>query len=139
MIESEFVVCDSKVLIEKEFNEQYGKGKINILRMVDNTRRFINSDEKAKVIANFDSLANYDTAYFEFGHPDYKQLFTINLSHILTDYEITDNQLIAYKVFRIHGETKIRIYKFPLKNYGKTWRCWTGVPTEVQIRTVRWL
>lgn len=138
MIHDGSVICECK----KMSLEEYGK-PIDLFQMANNTRHFINSKQKAKVITSVESLALYDTAYFEKGHPVFRKDFgdagMINLSNVMTDYEITDSQLIAIKLWRLNHEYKIEVLKFPLENYGKTWRCWTAVPTVGQIRKVKWL
>ena len=137
MIHDSSVICECRKMSFAE----YGK-KIDIKRMAENTRAFIDKNEKAKVIKNFDSLINYKTVYVEKGHPvfhpDFGNMTMINLSCILTEYEITDSQLIAVKVWRIKCEYTIEVLKFPMENYGKTWRCWMAVPTDKQIRKVKW-
>lgn len=137
MIHDSSVICECRKMSFAE----YGK-KIDIKRMAENTRAFIDKNEKAKVIKNFDSLINYKTVYVEKGHPvfhpDFGNMTMINLSCILTEYEITDSQMIAVKLWRRKGEYTIEVLKFPMENYGMTWRCWTAVPTDKQIRKVKW-
>ena len=138
MIHGREVVCEIKRMSLKE----YGK-KIDLERMTKNVERFIVKEQKARVITDFSNLILYDTVYVEKGHPVFRQDFgntsIINLSNILTEYEITDSQLIAVKVWRIKCEYTVDVLKFPLENYGKTWRCWSAVPKEEQIREEMWL
>lgn len=138
MIHDSSVVCECKRMSPKE----YGK-EIDLERMAQNVRAFINKKQEARVIANFDSLILYKTVYVENGHPVFHSLLgnapKVNLSNILTEYEITDSQMIAVKVWKVKGEYTVEVLKFPLENYGKTWRCWSAVPTEEQIRKVKWL
>ena len=138
MIHDSSVICECR----KMSLEEYGK-KIDVDRLAGNVKAFINKEEKARVIAGADSLIMHKTVYVEKGHPvfrkDFGNLITINLSNILTEYEITDSQLIAVKVWRVHGVNTVEVLKFPLENYGKTWRCWTAVPEADQIRKVKWL
>ena len=128
MIHDSSVICESK----KMSLEEYGK-EIDVERMAGNVKAFINKEEKASVIIGFDSLILYKTVYVEKGHPvfrkDFGNLITINLSNILTEYEITDSQMIAAKLWKVKGECLVEVLKFQLENYGKTWRCWTAVPT----------
>lgn len=138
MIHDSSVVCECKRMSPKE----YGK-EIDLERMAQNVRAFINKKQEARVIASFDSLILYKTVYVEKGHPVFHSLLgnapKVNLSNILTEYEITDSQMIAVKVWKVKGEYTVEVLKFPLENYGKTWRCWSAVPTEEQIRKVKWL
>lgn len=138
MIKDPNVICECK----KMSLDEYGK-EIPIGRLADNVKAFINQTQKARVIAGADSLVNYKTVYVEKGHPvfrkDFGNFIPINLSNILTEYEITDSQLIAIKLWRVNGVCTVEVLKFPLENYGKTWRCWTAVPTADQIRKVKWL
>ena len=138
MIHDSSVICECK----KMSLEEYGK-EIDVERLAGNVKAFINKKQKARVIASIDSLISYKTVYIEKGHPvfrkDFGNLITINLSNILTEYEITDSQLIAVKLWKVKGVQTVEVLKFPLENYGKTWRCWTAVPTADQIRKVKWL
>ena len=138
MIHDSSVICECK----KMSLEEYGK-EIDVERLAGNVKAFINKKQKARVITSIDSLISYKTVYIEKGHPvfrkDFGNLITINLSNILTEYEITDSQLIAVKLWKVKGVQTVEVLKFPLENYGKTWRCWTAVPTADQIRKVKWL
>lgn len=138
MIHDSSVICECK----KMSLEEYGK-EIDVERLAGNVKAFINKKQKARVITGIDSLISYKTVYVEKGHPvfrkDFGNLITINLSNILTEYEITDSQLIAVKLWKFKGVQTVEVMKFPLENYGKTWRCWTAVPTADQIRKVKWL
>ena len=138
MIHDSSVICECK----KMSLEEYGK-EIDVERLAGNVKAFINQKKRARVITDIDSLSLYKTIYVEKGHPvfrkDFGNTIMINMSHILTEYEITDSQLIAVKLWRFHGKYTVEVLKFPLENYGKTWRCWTAVPTADQIRKVKWL
>ena len=138
MIHDSSVICECKRMSPKE----YGK-EIDLERMAQNVRAFINKNQEARVITSFDSLTLYKTVYVEKGRPVFHPLLgnapKVNLSNILTEYEITDSQMIAVKVWKVKGEYTVEVLKFPLENYGKTWRCWSAVPTEEQIRKVKWL
>jgi hypothetical protein len=137
MIKDPSVIYESKKMSLDEYSK-----KIAVERLADNVKAFINQTQKARVITGADSLANYKTVYVEKGHPvfrkDFGNLITINLSNILTEYEITDSQLVAVKLWKVKGVCTVEVLKFPLENYGKTWRCWTAVPTADQIRKVKW-
>ena len=64
MIHDSSVVCECKRMSPKE----YGK-EIELERMAQNVRAFINKKQEARVITNFDSLILYKTVYVEKGHP----------------------------------------------------------------------
>jgi len=133
------VICTRKMYTPKEYKKKF-KSEINTWYYYQLTKIFMRN-KNARVMT-LDEVKNSDGAYFEFNqHYSYifsSELFWINLSNIMVGYQITDTELIAYKVWHRVAETKIEEYKFLLKNYGSTWRCWSAVPTVEQIRQEKW-
>lgn len=132
MIHSKFEICESRTIPWEKYD-----GKIDMDLMRKRIRCFIKKREKARVLT-FDEVKRRRTAYFEMGRTDPEMLIVINLSNILTEYEVTDQQLRADKVWMNMKKTIIEKIIFPVENYGSTWRCWSAVPTEEQIRNTEW-
>ena len=93
MIHSEFTICETRTIPWEKYD-----GKIDMDLRRKRIKCFIKKREKARVLT-FDEVKRRRTAYFEFGHTDPKMLIVINLSNILTEYEVTDQQLRADKVW----------------------------------------
>ena len=108
---------------------------LDIDRMRTRVQKFINSRKKAVPIALKD-LRRYKTAWFEHGHPNVELMES--LSHVLTGWKICGNVLIAVKIWKRNGEMKVEQRKYPMENYGKTWRCWTAMPTREQRERTVW-
>ena len=109
--------------------------EINIGQMKKWTQEFI-SKKKARPI-ELKNLHRYRVAWFEHGHLiDYPRE---SLSNVITGWKISGDTLIAVKVYRYKGEMKVEQRKYLLENYGKTWRCWSAVPTRKQRERTPWL
>ena len=130
MINHETVIMESK----RFPFEEYG-GDINITEMRIQTQKFVTSKKRARPIV-LKNLNRYKTAWFEHGHPN--ESTCVPLSNVITGWEISGNTLVAVKVWRYNGKTEVERRKYPLENYGKTWRCWSAVPTLGQLERTAW-
>ena len=130
MINHETVIMESK----RFPFEEYGSD-INITQMRIQTQKFVASKKRARPIA-LKNLNRYKTAWFEHGHPNESK--GVPLSNVITGWEISGNTLVAVKVWRHNGKTEVERRKYPLENYGKTWRCWSAVPTLGQLERTAW-
>ena len=130
MIDHETVIMESKRFPFEKYD-----GKINLTMMQMRVQEFINSKTRARPI-KLKNLNRYHTAWFEHGHPN-EDLWE-SLSNVITGWEISGNTLIALKVWRRNGVMEVERRKYPLDNYGKTWRCWSAVPTRKQREKTRW-
>ena len=130
MINHETVIMESK-----RFPYQKYDGKINLTLMQLRVQEFITSKKRARPI-ELKNLKRYHTAWFEHGHPN--ESTCVPLSNVITGWEISGNTLVAVKVWRHNGKTEVERRKYPLENYGKTWRCWSAVPTLGQLERTAW-
>ena len=132
MIHSKYEICEARTIPWEKYD-----GKIDMDLMRKRVRCFIEKRDKARVLT-LNEVKRKKTAYFEMGQPDPHSLVVINLSNILTEYEVTDQELTAVRVFMKLSNTVVEKIRFPVENYGSTWRCWSAVPTEEQIRNTEW-
>ena len=130
MIDHETVIYESKRFPFENF-----EASLDIDRMRIRVQKFINSRKVAAPIALKD-LHRYKTAWFEHGHPNVNMWDS--LSNVITGWKICGDILIAVKVWKRNGEMRVEQRKYPMKNYGKTWRCWTAVPTHEQRERTAW-
>lgn len=112
----------------------------NGFAMQQKTRAFI-SGRKATpaAVIPLEELGRYDTAYFEprpFYLPDTRML--PDLSDVLACFRCNGNSVIALKAYWYRGHMEYYERHYPIRNYGKTWRCWTAVPTWEQLRETEW-
>ena len=132
MIKDEAVVCECRKMPLEEYD-----GEIDLELMQKHVRNFIGRHEKARLLT-IDEVKRRKTAFFEIGHMDPDKLITINLSNIITEYKVDGQKLLAVKLWRRMNEWTVEKMIFPVENYGRTWRCWSAVPTGEQIRKAVW-
>ena len=128
MIHDQALVCESRKMPLKEYD-----GEINLELMRKRVRNFICKSEKARLLT-FDEVKRRKTVYFEIGRTRMDKLIVINLSSIITEYKVEDQKLLAVKLWQRKNEWIVEKLAFPVENYGRTWRCWSAVPTDEQIR-----
>ena len=132
MIHDQALVCESRKMPLKEYD-----GEINLELMRKRVRNFICKSEKARLLT-FDEVKRRKTVYFEVGRTRMDKLIVINLSSIITEYKVEDQKLLAVKLWQRKNEWIVEKMAFPVENYGRTWRCWSAVPTDEQIRKAVW-
>ena len=132
MIHDQALVCECRKMPLEEYD-----GEIDLELMQKHVRVFICKSEKARLLT-FDEVKRRKTVYFEIGHTRPDELIVINLSNIMTEYKVDGQKLLAVKLWQRKNEWTVEKITFPLDNYGKTWRCWSAVPTDEQIRKAVW-
>ena len=130
MIHHETVIMETRWFLFEEYETA-----LDIEQMRTRVQKFVASKKEAAPI-ELKNLRRYKTAWFEHGHPNCE--LVESLSHVLTGWTIRGNELIAIKIWRHNGEMQVEQRKYPMENYGKTWRCWTGVPTRLQRERTAW-
>lgn len=135
MLDSHFVVCTTAAYSPKEYKKKFGH-EFEIDRNLIHKQFNEFFKNKNPRVLTLDEVKNRKIAYFELGHHGMKDM--VILSHIMVDYQIEDDKLVAYKLWEHWSGSTIELYKFPLENYGVTWRCWSAVPTVKQIRQEKW-
>ena len=126
------LVCECRKMPLEEYD-----GEIDLELMRKRVRNFICKSEKARLLT-FDEVKRRKTVYFEVGRTRMDKLIVINLSSIITEYKVEDQKLLAVKLWRRKNEWIVEKLAFPVENYGRTWRCWSAVPTDEQIRKAVW-
>ncbi len=132
MIHDQALVCECRKMPLEEYD-----GEIDLELMQKHVRVFICKSEKARLLT-FDEVKRRKTVYFEIGHTRPDELIVINLSNIMTEYKVDGQKLLAVKLWQRKNEWTVEKITFPVDNYGKTWRCWSAVPTDEQIRKAVW-
>ena len=132
MIHDQALVCESRKMPFEEYD-----GEIDLELMRKRVRNFICKSEKARLLT-FDEVKRRKTVYFEIGHTRPDELIVINLSNIMTEYKVDGQKLLAVKLWQRNNEWTVEKITFPVENYGRTWRCWSAVPTDEQIRKAVW-
>ena len=126
------LICECRKMPLEEYD-----GEIDLELMRKRVRNFICKSEKARLLT-FDEVKRRKTVYFEVGRTRMDKLIVINLSSIITEYKVEDQKLLAVKLWRRKNEWIVEKLAFPVENYGRTWRCWSAVPTDEQIRKAVW-
>lgn len=132
MIHDQALVCECRKMPLEEYD-----GEIDLELMRKHVRIFICKSEKARLLT-FDEVKRRKTVYFEIGHTKPDELIVINLSNIMTEYKVDGQKLLAVKLWQRKNEWTVEKITFPVENYGRTWRCWSAVPTDEQIRKAVW-
>lgn len=132
MIHDQALVCECRKIPLGEYD-----GEIDLELMRKPVRNFICKSEKARLLT-FDEVKRRKTVYFEVGRTRLDKLIVINLSSIITEYKVDGQKLLAVKLWKRKNEWIVEKLTFPVENYGRTWRCWSAVPTEEQIRKAVW-
>lgn len=132
MIRDNALVCECRKMPLEEYD-----GEIDLELMRKRVRNFICKSEKARLLT-FDEVKRRKTVYFEVGRTRMDKLIVINLSSIIAEYKVEDQKLLAVKLWRRKNEWIVEKLAFPVENYGRTWRCWSAVPTDEQIRKAVW-
>lgn len=132
MIHDQALVCECRKMPLEEYD-----GEIDLELMRKHVRIFICKSENARLLT-FDEVKRRKTVYFEIGHTRPDELIVINLSNIMTEYKVDGQKLLAVKLWQRKNEWTVEKITFPVENYGKTWRCWSAVPTDEQIRKAVW-
>lgn len=132
MIHDQALVCECRKMPLEEYD-----GEIDLELMRKRVRVFICKSEKARLLT-FNEVKRRKTVYFEIGHTRPDELIVINLSNIMTEYKADGQKLLAVKLWQRKNEWTVEKITFPVENYGKTWRCWSAVPTDEQIRKAVW-
>ena len=132
MIHDQALVCECRKMPLEEYN-----GEIDLELMRKHVRNFIRKSEKARLLT-FDEVKRRKTVYFEVGRTRLDKLIVINLSSIITEYKVDGQKLLAVKLWQRKNERIVEKLTFPVENYGRTWRCWSAVPTDEQIRKAVW-
>lgn len=132
MIHDQALVCECRKMPLEEYD-----GEIDLELMRKHVRNFIRKSEKARLLT-FDEVKRRKTVYFEVGRTRLDKLIVINLSSIITEYKVDGQKLLAVKLWQRKNERIVEKLTFPVENYGRTWRCWSAVPTDEQIRKAVW-
>ena len=132
MIHDQALVCECRKMPLEEYD-----GEIDLELMRKRVRVFICKSEKARLLT-FDEVKRRKTVYFEIGHTRPDELIVINLSNIMTEYKVDGQKLLTVKLWQRKNEWTVEKITFPVENYGRTWRCWSAVPTDEQIRKAVW-
>ena len=125
-------------LREKDIKEEFGDQHI----LKEMARKFFTNEEEPRIIP-VEELGEHDAAYFEnnnqlldfnyvSGEPIQKGPSTID---VLVNFKVDREKgtVTGKKLFQCMGKYTMQKRIYSLKDYGKTWRAWTGMPKEYYI------
>ena len=121
-------------LKEKDVQKEFG----NLLETRSKIFAFLRREEEAHIIP-LEQLGEHEVAFFEnnietgtVNYETFEPVKKFSLEDVLANFVVdTKKQTVtAKKLYRFQGRYYMRTRKYDMKNYGKMWRAWTGIPKE---------
>lgn len=134
MKDSCYTFTTKENLKEKDVQKEFG----NLLETRSKIFAFLRREEEAHIIP-LEQLGEHEVAFFEnnietgtFDYETFEPVKPFSLEDVLANFVVdTKKQTVtAKKLYRFQGRYYMRTRKYDMKNYGKTWRAWTGIPKE---------